>query len=195
MRKAVSLLIIGSLTCAMAAYSQERWIPYTAKFTETIQNVNVKGERKIIQHQGITVQSSNGTRMEESFLPNSTKPEKGTLNLPGENLSYSIDFRAQRAIGRTVNLGRIKHLPRTDPIGHEVIGGVAATGYRTLDPVTKKAVGEIWFADRSSDIIVRMTTTLDNGGSAVHELSDVAIGQEPDESLLRIPSGFAVSKP
>jgi hypothetical protein len=76
-----------------------------------------------------------------------------------------------------------------------VIGGVAATGYRTLDPVTKKAVGEIWFADRSSDIIVRMKTTLDNGGSAVHELSDVAIGQEPDESLLRIPSGFAVSKP
>lgn len=195
MRYLAILAIVGSLCLPVASYGQESWVPFTAKFTETIDNVDSNGNHTVTQYQGVKFQRSDGQQMEQTYYPNSTQLKSGTLSVPKEQVKYSLDYRQQRAIGTTAKTGKIRHAPRTEVIGHENIGGVPATGYYTYDAATKKPVGEIWLADEAPEIVLRTKGVLPNGGSVVNELSSVKIGQEPDISLVQIPEGFSISKP
>jgi hypothetical protein len=192
---AVTVVFAGLLCIALPIHSQERWVAFTARTIDTVDNVDSGGNHTITRTSGIILRSSDGTQLEENYTANSMTQVTGRLTKPSEKIIYCFDYLTHKAFGQAIKTKKIERVPQTEPIGHEIIGGVTATGYHTLDPDTKKPNGEIWFADRSPEIIVRTKATLSDGSTVVRELSDVEIGQEPNPSRLQLPEGFSVSRP
>jgi|GEM_PF-2619815 hypothetical protein len=192
---AVTVVFAGLLCTALPIHSQERWVAFTAKTIDTVDNVDSGGYHTITRTYGIILRSSDGTQLEENYAANSMTRVTGRLTKPSEKTTYYFDYLTHKAFGQAIKIKKIERVPQTEPIGHEIIGGVTATGYHTLDPDTKKPNGEIWFADRSPEIIVRTKAALPDGSTVVRELSDVEIGQEPNPSRMQLPEGFSVSRP
>jgi len=184
---------IAMLIFSHTLLGQSSFIPYTATTRETINNVDESGKHSLIVNEGIKARTADGSSIEEVYQPETKAPARGMLYNASEGVGYNLDFQQHTALGRDRRIGHI-HPPKQQPIGHEVIGGVSATGYPMFDAQTKKVGGEIWIAD-GTDVIVKMKSTAPGGSTYTLELTDVKLREDPPSALFKLPSSMSISKP
>ena len=193
MAKLVTCCSILFVSLSTAAFAQSSWIPYTAHFVETSVDVNPSGVSTTATREGLEARSSDGSTVQQEIDTNTNKPFRERLYDSSEGIVYTIDFNQKNALGKFVKLDHWTK-PRVEPLAHESIAGVTATAYPIKNPQTQKQDGVLWVVD-GTDIMVRITINLPNGGSYRMERSDLHIGTDPAPSLFVMPVGMEVSKP
>ena len=179
---------------ATAAFPQSRWVPFTAKFTISVDNVDASGRHNLTNQQGVRLRSSDGRTLEYTFTQGTAQICCGTLNVPDNGVIYRLDYLTKRAVGTKMPNGH-RGFPKMDILGHDTIAGMPAVGYPMLDAKSNRPDGEIWFASSDPDLVLRIKKPLPSGGLYTSEITEIQYGSEPDAAQLQIPAGMEVAKP
>jgi hypothetical protein len=189
----LSLLLPGGLLLAASAQAGngQRWVPYSAHYTETVSSPDSSASPANRQTFTEEFRSNDGSTIKVVKVDG--KSISGRLWL-ASGQQFSLDYPAKRAVFEGQSPRRHPYVPPDAPLGTMTLAGLTCTVY----PIHMASGHGTVCVDMEDDILGRIEVHMDSDGvrqDYVTELTWIDLISPVDSSWLKVPPGFTTLVP
>jgi hypothetical protein len=190
-----SLMLLGFSATVMFAQQATTWVPYSAKFTEIVNETDSSGHTVIHEEKsGEEFRSSDGSQLKVFLIAG--QRTKGQL-WQGCGQQINLDyFQKKASLGPSTPRRHPQQSP--DPAqGTMTLGGVEFTAYPVHMQESSIGSGTVW-VNMEQDIMAKLEihVNLPTGGhqDSVRTLTSLDLNSPVDDSQMKVPPEFAIEK-
>jgi hypothetical protein len=187
----ITATLMFSMTAAVAQNASDKWVSYSARYSETMSSHDTSGNKKHTQSVFQVTRANDGSEL--SVHEVNGQLTKGKLwQACGQIIS--LDYIAKRAAVTGQAPRKHLQLPSAPPTGSTIIAGVSCLIY----PLHVSNGQGTLCVDAQDDILVREDFHTDLNGlhqDYIKELTSIDFEAPVDSSKMAIPNGFTTLAP